>query len=626
MGKKYNQGIVSPKGFDMSAAEPVDQRSVVDFYTDLASLANCYPGLEVSVEEEGYDKYRLVNIPSSALSNWEKVEPGVGEVGPEGPAGADGEDGVQGPTGATGVQGEPGIGIPTLGATNQVLAKIDNNSYNTYWADNAFKFGTPVAGDLAYWHDTSSIRGTASLQDLSWSSEILKVKGLTDEAAIGLEIGEVGGGNTLYIDVEDTFGATISYPAAGSSGNFSVSSGKDMNMSSATGFSMDLTTSTFSTNYWGGGSWLSGTSSGLFSPYNTLALQNSEGAGSDMIATNEWVKDYIGNNNGDTLPIIDTTAIVKGSVDATKLVRIEADSLTTATTRVLTMADYDIDMANVPLLDADNVFTGLNESPSFAVGSSSLVNPSLKFEFNGANGTTNENRLSLDAAEMAMKFKAQTVWAYADGAALRSDINTTTRLDAEASTSKALITKEWAGIEYEDALGNPGTDAYILSSTDAGVRSWIAPSPDASTTVKGIVELAIASEVDTGTSTTLAITPDALEGSALQASVNELDVLTIRTISITTDTLVIADKNKYIRCTNATSCAVTVPPNSSVAYLTGTQINIRAAAAGQVTMTEGAGVTINTAETLKLRKIGSSVTIIKVGTDEWDITGDLEAV
>jgi len=45
---------------------------------------------------------------------------------------------------------------------------------------------------------------------------------------------------------------------------------------------------------------------------------------------------------GDTLPIVDTTAVVKGSVDATKLVRIEADGLTTSTTRVIIMPDEDV--------------------------------------------------------------------------------------------------------------------------------------------------------------------------------------------------------------------------------------------------------------------------------------------
>ena len=46
-----------------------------------------------------------------------------------------------------------------------------------------------------------------------------------------------------------------------------------------------------------------------------------------------------------TLPLIDTTALVKWSVDATKTVRIEADWLTTATERVMTMPDKDIIVA-----------------------------------------------------------------------------------------------------------------------------------------------------------------------------------------------------------------------------------------------------------------------------------------
>jgi hypothetical protein len=35
----------------------------------------------------------------------------------------------------------------------------------------------------------------------------------------------------------------------------------------------------------------------------------------------------------------------------------------------------------------------------------------------------------------------------------------------------------WANISaFEPALGNPGTTGWVLSSTDGGVRSWIAPS------------------------------------------------------------------------------------------------------------------------------------------------------
>lgn len=47
------------------------------------------------------------------------------------------------------------------------------------------------------------------------------------------------------------------------------------------------------------------------------------------------------------LPVVDTTAIVKGSGDATKLLRFEVDGLTTATTRVLTPQDADYTLAGI---------------------------------------------------------------------------------------------------------------------------------------------------------------------------------------------------------------------------------------------------------------------------------------
>lgn len=55
----------------------------------------------------------------------------------------------------------------------------------------------------------------------------------------------------------------------------------------------------------------------------------------------------VGGGGGDTLPIVDTTAVVKGSVDDTKLVRIEADGLSTATTRVITMPDNDVNLGDI---------------------------------------------------------------------------------------------------------------------------------------------------------------------------------------------------------------------------------------------------------------------------------------
>jgi len=54
-----------------------------------------------------------------------------------------------------------------------------------------------------------------------------------------------------------------------------------------------------------------------------------------------------------TFPVEDTTSIVKGSVDATKTVRLEVDGLTTATTRVLTVPDKDITVAGTADIAVD---------------------------------------------------------------------------------------------------------------------------------------------------------------------------------------------------------------------------------------------------------------------------------
>ncbi len=90
-------------------------------------------------------------------------------------------------------------------------------------------------------------------------------------------------------------------------------------------------------------------------------------------------------------------------------------------------------------------------------------------------------------------------------------------------------------------------------------------------------------------------------------------------------TLGLADVGGYVRIAKATPVDCTVPPQSDVAWQVGDLINVRAADAGQVTIVAGSGVTITTAETLKLRKQNSSAALIYQGSDVWDLAGDLEA-
>lgn len=94
----------------------------------------------------------------------------------------------------------------------------------------------------------------------------------------------------------------------------------------------------------------------------------------------------------------------------------------------------------------------------------------------------------------------------------------------------------------------------------------------------------------------------------------------------TTYTTVLADDGKLLTCSNAASIAVTIPPNSSVAYGIGTQINIAQLGAGQVTITAGAGVTLNSAGAkLKLSAQYAVATCVKTDTNTWFVVGNLSA-
>ena len=96
------------------------------------------------------------------------------------------------------------------------------------------------------------------------------------------------------------------------------------------------------------------------------------------------------------------------------------------------------------------------------------------------------------------------------------------------------------------------------------------------------------------------------------------------TFSGSSNTFALTDRYKYIAVDNATATTVTVPTNASVAFPVGTMLNFYQNNTGQVTVAAAGGVTINTPETLLLRKQYSSATLTKVATDTWILTGDLQ--
>lgn len=90
----------------------------------------------------------------------------------------------------------------------------------------------------------------------------------------------------------------------------------------------------------------------------------------------------------------------------------------------------------------------------------------------------------------------------------------------------------------------------------------------------------------------------------------------------TTYTFVLADGRKLVTASNAAAQTYTVPPNSSVAYPLGTVLSIVQKGAGQVTLAQGAGVTLQSAHGLKTSVQWAVVSLTKILTDTWVVSGD----
>jgi hypothetical protein len=91
-------------------------------------------------------------------------------------------------------------------------------------------------------------------------------------------------------------------------------------------------------------------------------------------------------------------------------------------------------------------------------------------------------------------------------------------------------------------------------------------------------------------------------------------------------TLVLSDTGKLVETNVATANTVTVPLNSTQAFEVGARVDIIQYGAGQTTITPTAGVTIRSANGwTKINAQYGAVSLVKIGTDEWYLFGNLNA-
>jgi hypothetical protein len=153
-----------------------------------------------------------------------------------------------------------------------------------------------------------------------------------------------------------------------------------------------------------------------------------------------------------------------------------------------------------------------------------------------------------------------------------------------------------------------GTDTYILSanSAEATGLQWIANDTG---DIEGVV-----------TGTDSGLSGGVTSGTATLRLKLEFDAETG-----TTYTLVAGNLNQLVTLNNASAITLTVPPS---VFSAGDVINIAQIGAGQVTLAEGAGVTITstgaTADAPALRAQHSAASIICTAADTFLVVGDIE--
>lgn len=128
-----------------------------------------------------------------------------------------------------------------------------------------------------------------------------------------------------------------------------------------------------------------------------------------------------------------------------------------------------------------------------------------------------------------------------------------------------------------------------------------------------------------GGNTFIASTTDSGSGAQLQVNggLNFLNLFNRQTASYT---LALTDQNKIVEMNVATANNLTVPNNSTVAFPIGTEIAGTQYGAGKTTIVAASGVTLRSSG--GLLSIGAQyafVSMVKVGTNEWYVAGNLIA-
>lgn len=167
---------------------------------------------------------------------------------------------------------------------------------------------------------------------------------------------------------------------------------------------------------------------------DAISIPQANGATDGFLDSGDWT---IFSSKQDALPVSDATAIVKGSVTASKLLRFEVDGFTAATTRVITPPDADITLAGTNIANTWAVIQTFADEVRVLTHNGSEANT----EFSVFNADTSTYTYQVLGSGMVL-FGAGTAQIAADG------IYTGPRIEAELSLEVQTRAGEETDIEF----------------------------------------------------------------------------------------------------------------------------------------------------------------------------------
>lgn len=348
-------------------------------------------------------------------------------------------------------------------------------------------------------------------------------------------------------------------------------------------------------------------------------------------------------DDADVLPIVDTSATTTKKINVSQVKELAPVQSVASKTGDVSLVKGDVGLGNVDnTADADKPVssatqTALDAKEDTITGAATTIT--------GTDLTASRALTSSATGKVEVSAVTSTELGYLDGvtSAIQTQIDgkeatitgaATTITSSDLTASRAVTSSATGKIEVSSVTS---TELGYLDGVTSAIQTQIdgkqATITGAATTIDDTDLTASRALVSDGsgkvavsdvTSTELGYLDGVTSAVQTQVDAKTPKLISLNTQTGTTYTLVLGDADKLVEMNNAAANTLTVPPNSSVAFSTGTQIIVVQKGAGTTTIAAGSGVTLLSKDSaLGIGGQYGAATCIKIATDTWYVIGDL---